>query len=331
MPKWDKVSITVHDIFPDENIFTMAEFGEKLGVSLQTVNRWHNSGFLKSKVVVYNNRKYRYYTFEQYSDFVNSEKYENLSHVKNADLIGKTFGKLTVIDFSEKARKKGYYASYLCKCDCGNKLDLPRSSLLSGKHLSCGCKFHDLTGKTFGYWHVDSLAPCSYTPGGSKLFNYNCTCACGTKKVVIARSLTSGASQSCGCRRDEVSMSKYEFCIRQYLEELGLKFGKISGDNCYKVHETYSDLLGVGGHRLSYDFHVIYRGHEWLIECQGGQHYFAVDLWGGEEAFERQLEHDKRKRDYANLIGVDLIEVPYTCIKKDDIILFLHEQGFGRS
>lgn len=51
---------------------------------------------------------------------------------------------------------------------------------------------------------------------------------------------------------------------------------------------------------------------EWLIECQGGQHYYPVDLWGGQEAFEKQLEHDARKRDYAKRIGVILIEIPYT-------------------
>jgi len=53
-----------------------------------------------------------------------------------ADMIGKKFGKLTVIEMSDK---QGIYYRYLCKCDCGNTKILRGASLRSGLTKSCGC------------------------------------------------------------------------------------------------------------------------------------------------------------------------------------------------
>ena len=51
------------------------------------------------------------------------------------DVIGNKFGKLTPLkSLSDKGR-----AAYLCKCDCGNFIEVKRSELLSGKTKSCGC------------------------------------------------------------------------------------------------------------------------------------------------------------------------------------------------
>lgn len=56
-----------------------------------------------------------------------------------------------------------------------------------------------------------------------------------------------------------------------------------------------------------------------LIECQGEQHFRPVQYFGGEARFEIQQAHDKLKREYANLIDLPLIEIPYTCRTYDDI------------
>lgn len=330
MSAWDTISMTIHDFNTGETecVYTAKEFSDKTGVSVQSLNRFDRSAKFKAKRIVYNNRTYRYYTQSQLDDFLDSDFYLSLPMIKNRDLIGTNIGKLFIRDFSESAKKKGYYGSYLCECECGNIVELARSELISGKHLSCGCKFKNLVGMNFGYWHVDELAEPLITPSNFKVFRYKCTCRCGTKRTVIARSLTTGASYSCGCFRDEVAMSKYEFCVCQYLESLGLSRGlgdnKVNG---YVQHKSYDDLLGVGGHRLSYDFLVQMNGMKWLIECQGGQHYFPVPLWGGEEMFERQKEHDMRKREYADSIHVLLIEIPYTCFSYDEIVAVLQENG----
>lgn len=51
------------------------------------------------------------------------------------DLIGKKYGRLTVV---ENAQRKGYV---VCQCECGNRLDVRATSLTKTKQptRSCGC------------------------------------------------------------------------------------------------------------------------------------------------------------------------------------------------
>lgn len=56
---------------------------------------------------------------------------------KVKDLTGQHFGKLTalsIINKNEKGRKQ-----WLCKCDCGNTVIVPSTSLINGNTKSCGC------------------------------------------------------------------------------------------------------------------------------------------------------------------------------------------------
>lgn len=79
----------------------------------------------------------------------------------------------------------------------------------------------------------------------------------------------------------------------------------------YEVQKKFPDLRGLGEGLLSYDF-LIYSNDRkemrGLIECQGQQHYKA---WNSEEEFEKQKAHDLLKRQYAEKIGVKLLEVCY--------------------
>ena len=59
--------------------------------------------------------------------------------MKNCDLTGKKFGKLTVKN-RQGSDKSGKNSMWLCKCDCGNEKIINRSSLTNGSSLSCGCK-----------------------------------------------------------------------------------------------------------------------------------------------------------------------------------------------
>ena len=86
-----------------------------------------------------------------------------------------------------------------------------------------------------------------------------------------------------------------------------------SQDEDYKYQVRYTDLRGENGRELSYDFGVLKDGIiVLLIECQGIQHYRPVDLFGGEDQFELQKKHDKKKKEYADKIGVPMIEIPYS-------------------
>ena len=60
------------------------------------------------------------------------------------DIVGKRFGKLNVLKY-----ELGFYDHtmggdrmrhfYLCKCDCGNLVNVHRHSLVDGNTKSCGC------------------------------------------------------------------------------------------------------------------------------------------------------------------------------------------------
>lgn len=65
-------------------------------------------------------------------------------------------------------------------------------------------KFDDLTGRQFNRWYVESFYGNHTKPSGFKVKLWNCTCLCGTKKVVAAPSLRNGDSQSCGCLNKEL-------------------------------------------------------------------------------------------------------------------------------
>ena len=82
----------------------------------------------------------------------------------------------------------------------------------------------------------------------------------------------------------------------------------------YKREKIFEDLLGVGNNYLRYDFYL--PEHNLLIEYQGVQHYQPIDFKGeGKEKaksrFKTQQEHDKRKREYAELHNIKLLEIPY--------------------
>lgn len=103
-------------------------------------------------------------------------------------------------------------------------------------------------------------------------------------------------------------------CCDKCIVFLGEKRIKSILDNsliCYETQKKYFDLRGVGGGKCSYDFYV--PNYNLLIEFQGKQHYEPIKRFGGEEQFEIQQEHDKRKREYAKQHGIDLL-----CIRYDE-------------
>ena len=66
------------------------------------------------------------------------------------DLIGKKFGRLTVIEKTDK-KDKGNSFFYRCKCDCGNEKLSTSWLLKSGSVSSCGClRKEKPNGKTHG-------------------------------------------------------------------------------------------------------------------------------------------------------------------------------------
>lgn len=110
--------------------------------------------------------------------------------------VGTRYGKLLVVDEGPPAPSG---ASWVCQCDCGNRVTVTASNLKRGQKAcaQCGLSVNraDLTGRTFGRLTVIESA--GSTPKHEAL--WNCQCACGTAKTVLASSLTRGFTRSCGC------------------------------------------------------------------------------------------------------------------------------------
>ena len=60
---------------------------------------------------------------------------------KAKELVGKRFGRLTVMERAENytTTKGQVHRAWLCVCDCGNRRIVRASSLISGHTKSCGC------------------------------------------------------------------------------------------------------------------------------------------------------------------------------------------------
>lgn len=226
------------------------------------------------------------------------------------DLTGKQFGEWLVLkqfDHDTSGRIR-----WLCKCKrCGNVHKVSSGNLLSGGSVKCISCSHrengerrrsDLIGNRYGLLQVIGF-------GGIRKNNslWICQCDCGNKTIVSVGALTGGNTRSCGCQ----FRSKYEIWVTEYLESNAIRF---------LPQIKFNELTGVGRQRLSYDFGIYdFDGNLFrLIECQGQQHFFPVDMFGGEEQFEKQQMHDDLKREYAeNVLHVPLIEIPYTMTENE--------------
>ena len=57
---------------------------------------------------------------------------------KDNEIIGRKFGKLTVMQYDHTSNHRERY--FLCQCDCGNMCTSKLSYLISGVKLHCGCE-----------------------------------------------------------------------------------------------------------------------------------------------------------------------------------------------
>lgn len=79
---------------------------------------------------------------------------DRISQANSIDLVGKRFGKLTVINKTAGHRVPGgqVLSEYLCKCDCGAEVSVLAMNLVSGNTQSCGC-----IGNSLGEHQVQEL------------------------------------------------------------------------------------------------------------------------------------------------------------------------------
>ena len=117
-------------------------------------------------------------------------------------IIDKRYGRLTVVDLDHVTERGKTY--WLCRCDCGNEIVVPRGNITNGHTSSCGCINRErgpmsMIGKRYGrlvvleYSHRDRNGPYIL-----------CKCDCGNEKIVNADTVKAGHITSCGCKIREL-------------------------------------------------------------------------------------------------------------------------------
>ncbi len=71
------------------------------------------------------------------------------------NLVGMRFGKLLVLEYSEKENRHNRCKIYRCLCDCGKEILVDTNSLTTGNTASCGC----LTAKNMSELHIAGTTP----------------------------------------------------------------------------------------------------------------------------------------------------------------------------
>ena len=108
------------------------------------------------------------------------------------NLLGKQFGKLTVIEYLGNKDKKCWW---LAKCECGNTITKITAEFNRGTATSCGKCRRDLTGKKF---HSLTVIQKAYST--KKHVFWLCRCDCGKEKLIHTSKLKK--YKSCGCSKN---------------------------------------------------------------------------------------------------------------------------------
>lgn len=139
---------------------------------------------------------------------------------KSLELIGRKFGKLTVIERIQN-NKRGN-SMWLCQCDCGKTKKALGYDLTHGRTVSCGCnpqgkishRRNDLTGKKFNSLYVLGL----YENRKGVLI-WKCKCDCGNTVCVSGSNLKYGHTKTCGCNNGKHS--------NNFIDLTGKRFGRL--------------------------------------------------------------------------------------------------------
>ena len=128
---------------------------------------------------------------------------------KILNLAGNRYGQLTAL---KRVKGDSRYATWECRCDCGNLIYVESRRLQSGKILSCGCvkkenekkrvgrRAEDLSGRRYG--KLVALYPLGKTEKSGSIL-WRCRCDCGNEVDVSVSSLNNGNNKSCGCLKKE--------------------------------------------------------------------------------------------------------------------------------
>lgn len=216
------------------------------------------------------------------------------------------------------SKYKGADKSIECKCEiCNKKYSTTPNVILSNNSIHKECSYKIKVRKLTIPLDIflknlsNNNNNVEYI-SGYRGVSYNVMAKC-KKCDYIWNTRAKGLLEGKGC--PNCNNYKGENFISEFLSIHNIEFD---------VQKTFDDLRGVGGYKLRYDFYL--HKYNLLIEFQGIQHKKPVDFAGrgdkfANDLFDYQQEHDRRKREYARLHNIELLEIWYYDIDNIEEIL----------
>lgn len=218
-------------------------------------------------------------------------------HFEN-NIIGKKFGKLTVLE--NMGILSNGRNGFLCKCDCNpdKRIVVTGTSLLNGTTQSCGClRIKDISEQKFGNLTAICLSSNKFADDGKAL--WICQCDCGNTVEVKENALMSCGTQSCGLCVSSLGEQR----IKKILNDNGKSYiSQMKFETCRNPKTN---------HLLLFDFYVISE-ECFLLEFDGPQHERPTNsTFFNEEQFEQIKFRDVIKNQWAYDNDVVLKRIPY--------------------
>lgn len=211
------------------------------------------------------------------------------------DLTNQTFGYLTPQYYIKGCK-------WHCLCKCGAELDVDTRNLRSGHTKSCGClqkeKASENVKDMTNYEDENIKVLKRAGSDDQQVAKWECLCKhCGNIFITRGSTIRNGATQSCGCVH-----SLNEQKIIKLLTENNIQF---------ITQYTFSDLKGVRGGHLRFDFAIFKDGKlSHLIDFNGLQHYQKTSGGWGQE-YEILIQNDERKKEYCLKNNIELRIIRY--------------------
>lgn len=201
---------------------------------------------------------------------------------------------------------KSNHEKVKCKCKIDNYvwLSIPSNLLHNHGCPKCSRKYNRTPEEFIS--EIKVISPTIEILSDFNNVSENVKCRCKIDGHIWYAS-PRGLLKGYGCK--VCNESKGEKKIKKCLNEKNVDF---------KWQKSFDCLTGVGGGLLSYDFYI--PRYNLLIEYQGEFHDGTVK-YQSERAYEIQVEHDKRKSNYAKSHNINLLEIWYWDFDNIDKIL----------
>lgn len=156
----------------------------------------------------------------------------------NADnLIGKVFGRLTVI--SKHSVSKHSQWQYLCQCSCGIQKIIDRNSLITKNTISCGCYKTEIS-KNKGQTRISNLSP--FWKGGISSQNEITRTKIETAVNPLIRKRDNYCCQNCGNNKSGNLNVHHIFNFAKYPELRYELYNLVV--LCVNCHKEYHKIYG---------------------------------------------------------------------------------------